>query len=68
MAHTTEELLLAAAVSERATAIRAEICQDMSDAEYEAFKKQPIEPLVRRALEELNQIAGVIKRVQSGDQ
>lgn len=65
MAHTTEELLLAAAVRERVGAMRIALGKDMNDEEYAAFMKQPVAPLIKEVLIELNQIADVIKRTQS---
>lgn len=67
MAHTTEELLLAAAVRERVSAIRRGRATHMSDEEFAAFMKQPIAPLIKEALIELNQIADDIKRFQAGN-
>ena len=67
MKHTTEELLFAAAVRERALGLRRAKTKDMTDEELAAFDAEhPLKALIEDVMEELDSIAAVIAQVRSG--
>lgn len=65
MKHTTEELLFAAAVSERVSKMRMARTVHMSKEEGDAFNALPIDPLIEDALREFDAIATFITEFRS---
>ncbi len=67
MKHTTEELLLAAAIRERAAEIRNARARSMPAEEVERFKARPANDFIADALDEFSRIAVVVKKLREAD-
>ena len=67
MKHSTEELLFAAAIRERAASIRTSKTRGMSEQDAEEFMKKPANDLIKEALEEFSRIADVVSKLRADD-
>ena len=67
MKHTTEELLLAAAVRKRVGEMRLAKTRDMTDEEEQAFRNRPANDLIAEALTELTAFASVIAKLRQSE-
>ena len=65
MKHTIDELLFAAAVSERVLKLRMAKTVNMSKEEADAFNAQPVDPLIKEAVREFEEIASFIAEIRS---
>lgn len=64
MKHSTEELLLAAAVRKRVGEMRIAKTMHMTDEEADAYNAQPANDLIQEAVSELERFAQVIAKLR----
>lgn len=64
MKHTTDELLLANAVMQRAFTLRSHAIRDMPESEQAAFLERPMDDLLIQALDEIERVAKVIAKAR----
>lgn len=65
MKHSTEELIFAALLRERMRSLRMSKIRNMSDEEAADFDRQPVDALVEEAMEEMQDIANLIKVIRA---
>ena len=65
MQHTTEELMLAAMVRDRASELLRARTMDMENEEADAYRAKNTNAVVEEALQEIEGVAGLVKKLRA---
>lgn len=65
MKHSIEDLMFAAMIRRRVVEIRDAKCHGMTEADAAAYRAQPADAVIAEALEEMERIATVLKKLRA---